>query len=214
MPPSRTTRLVVAVAAATLPFAASFTPMNHQSAYARTRVHAEAAEDRLSNSRDSSDADGHSVEITYEGRTTNVMAKPYETILMALERTGASRSLSLSSLPYDCQRGNCLTCSGKIKEGSNLSGIVRGDDGLAPHVSENIKKKGYVLTCSSYIVGDGVKLELGKNSDVWEETYKTQQESEETKRVGVEASAKLLRLVAESDVPKWKRETEETLKNS
>ena len=152
---------------------------------------------------------GHMVEISHEGRTASVFVQPHETILMALERNRSS--LSVSSLPFDCQRGNCLTCSGLVKEGS--SSIVRGDDGLAPAVGDNLRKKGFVLTCSSYVVGQGVKIELGQNDAAWTETYKTQPESG-MPDMGNAAAAKALRLAAEKDVPKWARDTEKTLKES
>ena len=153
--------------------------------------------------------EGHMVEISHEGRTASVFVQPHETILMALERNRSS--MALSSLPFDCQRGNCLTCSGLIKEGS--SSIVRGDDGLAPAVGDNLRKKGFVLTCSSYVVGQGVKIELGQNDAAWTETYKTQPESG-MPDMGNAAAAKALRLAAEKDVPKWARDTEKTLKES
>ena len=154
-------------------------------------------------------AEGHVVEISHEGRTGSVFVQPHETILMALERSRSS--LSMSSLPFDCQRGNCLTCSGLVKEGS--SSIVRGDDGLAPAVGDNLRKKGFVLTCSSYVVGEGVKIELGQCNDAWTETYKTQPESG-MPDMGNAAAAKALRLLAEKDVPKWAKDTEKTLKES
>lgn len=149
------------------------------------------------------------MEIKHEGRTASVVVHPHETILMALERNRSS--LSMSSLPFDCQRGNCLTCSGVVKEGS--SNIVRGDDGLAPAVGDNLRKKGFVLTCSSYVVGEGVKIELGQNEAAWTETYQTQPESG-MPDMGNAAAAKALRLAAEKDVPKWAKNTEKTLKES
>ena len=150
----------------------------------------------------------HSVEVTHEGRTTSVLVKPHETILMALERNRPSLS---ADLPFDCQRGNCLTCSGLVKEGS--SSIAHGDDGLAPAVGENLRKKGFILTCSSYVVGDGVKIELGQNDAAWTETYKTQP-SLGMPDTGNAAAAKAMRLAAEKDVPKWTRDTEKTLEKS
>lgn len=154
-------------------------------------------------------AKGHVVEVSHEGRTASVFVQPHETILMALERNRST--LSMSSLPFDCQRGNCLTCSGLVKEGS--SSIVLGDDGLAPAVGDNLRKKGFVLTCSSYVVGEGAKIELGQNDAAWTETYQTQPESG-MPDMGNAAAAKALRLAAEKDVPKWARDTEKTLKKS
>ena len=158
---------------------------------------------------DTAAREGHMVEITHEGRTENILVLPHETILMALERNRPS--MSLSSLPFDCQRGNCLTCSGIVNGGS--SSIVFGDDGLAPAVGENLRKNGFVLTCSSYVVGDGVKIELGQNDAAWTQTYKTQP-SLGMPDMGNAAAAKALRLAAEKDVSKWTRDTEKTLEKS
>jgi ferredoxin len=134
---------------------------------------------------------------------------------MALERTGAADELCVSSFPQDCRRGNCLTCTGRIKEGTASSAnLVRGEDGLAPHVSNDLARKGYVLTCSSFVVGEGLKVELGQNADVWEDTYRKRYENADSEKVGMHAQAKLLRLVAEGDVPKWTKDTEETLERS
>ena len=167
------------------------------------------AHEAAAGTTDAAAREGHMVEITHEGRTANVLVKPHETILMALERNRPS--MSLSSLPFDCQRGNCLTCSGIVNGGS--SSIVFGDDGLAPAVGENLRKNGFVLTCSSYVVGDGVKIELGQNDAAWTETYKTQP-SLGMPGIGNAAAAKALRLAAEKDVPKWTRDIEKTLEKS
>ena len=167
------------------------------------------AHEAAAGTTDAAAREGHMVEITHEGRTANVLVKPHETILMALERNRPS--MSLSSLPFDCQRGNCLTCSGIVNGGSYS--IVFGDDGLAPAVGENLRKNGFVLTCSSYVVGDGVKIELGQNDAAWTETYKTQP-SLGMPDIGNAAAAKALRLAAEKDVPKWTRDIEKTFEKS
>ena len=91
--------------------------------------------------------------------------------------------------------------------------LVFGDDGLAPAVGENLRKNGFVLTCSSYVVGDGVKIELGQNDAAWTETYKTQP-SLGMPDMGNAAAAKALRVAAEKDVPRWTRDIEKTLEKS
>ena len=182
-------------------------PSNLPAAAELSDASAEAHE--AADTTDTAAREGHMVEITHEGRTANVLVKTEETLLMALERNRPS--MSLSSLPFDCQRGNCLTCSGIVKGGS--SSIVFGDDGLSPAVGENLRKNGFVLTCSSYVVGDGVKIELGQNDAAWTETYKTQP-SLGMPDMGNAAAAKALRFAAEKDVPRWTRDIEKTLEKS
>jgi len=133
--------------------------------------------------------DGHVVEVHYEGRRTEVVVQRDESILSALERTGAARRLAISDPPFECRRGNCLTCAGRHAEGSLTSSVRRGEDGLSPYLSKEVRGLGYVLTCSSFVVGDGVKLELGSNSDAWEAVHTKRLESSDTERVGLEVSS-------------------------
>mmetsp|Transcript_3702 Transcript_3702/g.8352 ORF Transcript_3702/g.8352 Transcript_3702/m.8352 type:complete len:233 (+) Transcript_3702:106-804(+) len=223
LPPTCLAALCIAAAAP----ATAFIPSSAAALQHRRRPLHVVAADATSNNTGSNDnalicsadkrksQEGHKVEVSYEGRTINVAVRPNETILMALERTGAADELCVSSFPQDCRRGNCLTCTGRIKEGTASSAnLVRGEDGLAPHVSKDLARKGYVLTCSSFVVGEGLKVELGQNADVWEDTYRKRYENSDSEKVGMHAQAKLLRLVAEGDVPKWTKETEETLERS
>lgn len=155
---------------------------------------------------------GHIVEVSYEGRTAEVFVRRDESILSALERSGAVRRLAISDPPFECRRGNCLTCAGRHAEGSATSNLRRGEDGLSPYLSEEVRGLGYVLTCSSYVEGDGVKLDLGSNSDAWEDVHTSRLQSPETERTGLAAQAKLMRLTAEGNVPRWVQKTEEALK--
>jgi len=153
----------------------------------------------------------YSVEVSYEGRSCKIKVRPYETLLAAMERAGTADRLSLPSLPSDCRRGNCLTCSGRHAEGSKEASLARGDDGLSPHMSREVQKAGYVLTCSSFVVGDGLKMQLGENDDVWKAMYQTRIEDEMTEHIGRAAKARVIRRAAESNVPKWTKQTEKVL---
>jgi ferredoxin len=150
--------------------------------------------------------------VVHDGRACEVDAYLGETILAALERNGIMDRLCLPFLPSDCRRGNCLTCAGKVLSGNDA--IVRGEDGLSPQGSEELKRTGYILTCCSYVVADGAQIELDAKNEVWGDMYQarfTSREAEQTKR---ESVAHLLRLRAESNVPRWKAETEEALRKS
>ena len=59
-------------------------------------------------------------------------------------------------LPYLCRNGVCLTCTGKILEGFGPE--VRKDSQC--HNEDNIND-GYICTCSTYIGGPGVKIQMG-----------------------------------------------------
>ena len=129
-------------------------PSNLPAAAELSDASAEAHE--AADTTDTAAREGHMVEITHEGRTANVLVKTEETLLMALERNRPS--MSLSSLPFDCQRGNCLTCSGIVKGGS--SSIVFGDDGLAPAVGVYIRRRSGGGTIEFKGWTSGTKLEL------------------------------------------------------
>lgn len=160
---------------------------------------------------ESSEQEEYSVQVSYEGRSCEIHVRPYETLLAAMERTGAADQLSLPSLPSDCRRGNCFTCSGRHVDGSKKDSLVRGDDGLSPHMSREVEKAGYLLTCSSFVVSNGLKIRLGENDKVWNDMYKMRLEDERAVHIGRVAKARVIRRAAESNVPKWTKQTERVL---
>ena len=115
----------------------------------------------------------------------------------------------------DCRRGNCLTCTGRHAKGSAEKSLhPNQDDGLSPELSEQVERQGYVLTCSSTVVGDGLKLELGENYEVWNEIYAARFRSAEVQQIGRDAVAKQIRLIDEHDLQRWATKTENALRNS
>jgi ferredoxin len=153
----------------------------------------------------------HSIHVSYEGRSCEVPVRQDETILSALERSGAADKLSLPSLPSDCRRGNCLTCSARHVENSEKVSLVRAEDGLSPYMSKQVKKNGYILTCSSHVVGEGLKLELGENHKAWDDMYRLRVEGESAKVAGWRAMAKTVRMSDERNPDRWVVETEAVL---
>jgi hypothetical protein len=107
-----------------------------------------------------------------------------------------------------------LTCVGTHATESNESSIVHGEDGLSPHISKQARKRGYILTCSSYVVGDGVKLQIGDNNKAWDYLFRERLEEESTQLAGREAMAKVIRISAERNVVDWAKETEEVLRKT
>lgn len=81
-------------------------------------------------------------------------------------------------------------------------------------MSNWIEEKGYILTCSSKVVGDGLELRLGENSNAWEEVYKKRLEDDHAKRVGWAAMAKTKRNSDEKNIPRWTEEVEGVMENS
>jgi ferredoxin len=156
----------------------------------------------------------YSLQVSYEGRSCKTTIRPGESILAALERTRAADQLAMPDMPFDCRRGNCLTCVGMHEPHSHTGNLVRGENGLSPFMSQQAEKRGYILTCSSTIVGDGVKLRIGANHQAWEELYRGRLEEEESQLTGREAMAKVIRLNAERNVERWADETEEILRKS
>jgi ferredoxin len=156
----------------------------------------------------------HSVQVSYEGKSCEVFVGINETILTALERSDVRQHLELPELPSDCRRGNCLTCTGRHVDKSRQSNLRRLEDGLAPHISEEVAKRGYVLTCSSRVVGDGVKIELGENHKVWKAMFSDRLQDEETQLEGRAAMAKTIRKYDERHYDRWEKETKATLKKT
>jgi len=173
--------------------------------------------DNMQNDDDASSS--YRLQVSYEGRTCQTQIRKGEPILTALERTGAADALSMPSLPSDCRRGNCLTCVGKhLPTSSGPSNLVRGEDGLSPSMSREAKKRGYILTCSSYITGHDVHLELGANQQAWDDLYRGRFEDESTQLIGRAAGraavAKTIRFHAEEFPEEWVKETEEILRKT
>ena len=96
---------------------------------------------------------------------------PNETILSALERSEVYDKLSVSSLPNQCRQENCLTCTGCHISNSAKSNVKNIDDGISPPMSENLSDSEYVLMYTSSITGNGMKLELGRHDEVWDDMY-------------------------------------------
>lgn len=154
----------------------------------------------------------YTLTVSYEGKSTQIHLSSNETVLSALERSNVAATLSLPEMPSDCRRGNCLTCAAKCRD--ETAPLRRGEDGLSPHLSKHVEKRGYVLTCSSFIQGNGVELELNKNADAWNEVYQLRIQDEATQLVAQAAVAKTIRMYDERHVEEWAKETEQVYQKS
>mmetsp|Transcript_6899 Transcript_6899/g.10905 ORF Transcript_6899/g.10905 Transcript_6899/m.10905 type:complete len:236 (-) Transcript_6899:1306-2013(-) len=156
---------------------------------------------------------GFTVRVVYEGRSCEILVGKDETILAALERHQISDRLSMPTnmIPSDCRRGNCMTCAASICS-PRAPNVTVTDDGLSPHMSRLMKEKGYILTCSSHVVGEGLELVLGENHEVWTEFYRRRLEDDQARFMGWAAMARARRKGDERNVPRWKKETESVLK--
>lgn len=81
-------------------------------------------------------------------------------------------------------------------------------------MSEQLQKRGYVLTCSSHVTGPGVHLDLDQHVRAWQEMYAQRFDEEETKRAARYAMARVIREFAETHVEEWTEETEEIYRTS
>jgi len=182
-----------------------------------------AGEDNNKNRDDEEDDGCYSVQVTYEDRTIGIRVRRGETVLSALERSGVADRLLLpsGSLPSDCRRGSCLTCSGRHLKGSSKSNVKPvdgssgkdglGRDGLSPSTSRHIDSRGYVLTCSSTVVGPGVRLQLGENESVWGDVQQDRFQDESAQILGRTCVARAMRLADEKNFPGWIDQAERML---
>lgn len=156
------------------------------------------------------------MKVTHENKTIALSISPNEPILQALERHDLQDKLSLHSLPQDCRRGNCLTCSGRMISGDRNRDIITHDDGLSPSMSNRISKKNIVLTCSSYVKNDGVHLELGVCDDAWREIWGSSEpwDDKEGERIRNDAVARAMRINDEKSLNRWIVKTEKMLLNA
>ena len=148
-------------------------------------------------------------------RSIEIPVIPGESILTALERAAGQGLTSATSVPSDCRRGNCLTCSAQHAPGSDHQHLqALQSNGLSPHVAHEIAQRGYILTCSSTVTGPGVQLTVGTNHDLWEFIYKERFETEEAQSTARSAMAKAIRMSAERNVDEWCEQTEKAYRES
>ena len=152
------------------------------------------------------------IKITHQNKTATIPIRSDEPILQALERHNLQDTLSLPSLPQDCRRGNCLTCSGRLLCGDLSQDIKLVNDGLSPSMSQKIQKQNIVLTCSSYVKTEGVHLEIGICDDAWREVYGSSNpwEDAEGERIKTDAVAKAMRVKDEKSLNRWALRTEKS----
>jgi len=160
----------------------------------------------------------YTITVHYENRSCDILVRSDETILIALERNQISlENLGLpnSSIPSDCRRGNCLTCTGTHASVSSRlasgTAVVCDGDGLSPHMSRTIQEKGYILTCSTRVVGEGLQLNLGENHKVWKDIYQDRLEEEPTQSAKWAAMARSRRRSDERNKARWEKHMEELL---
>ena len=145
--------------------------------------------------------DAFELSVVIEGRRKHILARTDETILSALERSG----LQIQA-PHDCRRGNCLTCSGKILAGPKDSLNEERDT----HLPSKARQEGMILTCCSSVAGPGLSIEIGQNDKAWKIAYRDRFVNEETKQIGLEASAKAMRSYAEQYPDEWIMKVEDS----
>ena len=180
--------------------------------------------DRFEDDRDDDNDDDttpspeYTITVYYEDRSCDIQARSDETILTALERNQMSLErlgLPNSMIPSDCRRGNCLTCTGTHASVSSRlasgTAVVCDGDGLSPHMSRTIQEKGYILTCSTRVVGEGLQLNLGENLNVWKDIYQDRLEEEPTQSAKWAAMARSKRRSDERNQDRWEKHMEKLI---
>eukprot|EP00667_Euglena_gracilis_P023071 EG_transcript_25938 len=92
--------------------------------------------------------DEFEVTVVWGGEERKLKVKGDQSILMACEEAGLH-------VPYLCRHGVCLECTGQVLEGNEHA---RRDSQC--HDAENVKA-GYICTCSTYVGGNGMKVQMG-----------------------------------------------------
>jgi len=170
---------------------------------------------------ENNDTTEYTITVHYEDSSCDILARSDETILTALERNQISLErlgLPNSMIPSDCRRGNCLTCTGTHASVSSRlasgTAVVCDGDGLSPHMSRTIQEKGYILTCSTRVVGEGLQLNLGENHKVWRDIYQDRLEEEPTQSAKWAAMARSKRRSDERNKARWEKHMEELIQQA
>ena len=145
--------------------------------------------------------DLYELSVIVNGKEQQIIARSNESVLTALERSG----LHIQP-PNDCRRGNCLTCCGRILSGAKDS-LKETPDTFLSHEAQ---QEGLFLSCSSSVVGNGLRIELGRNQDAWKIMFRDRFTNKKTEKIGQEASAKVMRSFAEKYPEKWLHDLEKT----
>jgi len=176
--------------------------------------------DRFEDEDNNTPSPEYTITVHYENRSCDIQARSDETILTALERNQLSLELlglPNSMIPSDCRRGNCLTCTGTHASVSSRlasgTAVVCDGDGLSPHMSQTIQEKGYILTCSTRVVGEGLQLNLGENHKVWKDIYQDRLEEEPTQSAKWAAMARSKRRSDERNKERWEKHMEGLLQD-
>jgi ferredoxin len=98
----------------------------------------------------------YDVEILFHGEKYIIPIHEEQTLLEGIEGYGLT-------VPYSCRAGVCMTCAAKIIEGD----VDLGDIALM----DNLKGEGFVLTCSGKPRSKGIKLEMNKFDQVYDQQY-------------------------------------------
>jgi hypothetical protein len=81
-------------------------------------------------------------------------------------------------------------------------------------MSRTIQEKGYILTCSTRVVGEGLQLNLGENHKVWRDIYQDRLEEEPTQSAKWAAMARSKRRSDERNKARWEKHMEELIKQA
>ena len=102
--------------------------------------------------QDISDGDARVFKIEYVKEGLTVEVRENQTLLEAGEEQGWD-------MPYACREGSCLSCAGKITNGSAAELVFHDDQEM---ISQDELNSGYCLTCVAYPVSD-LRLETGES---------------------------------------------------
>mmetsp|Transcript_5482 Transcript_5482/g.8759 ORF Transcript_5482/g.8759 Transcript_5482/m.8759 type:complete len:184 (-) Transcript_5482:9-560(-) len=109
--------------------------------------------------------------IGVDGEKKTVQMGDGDTILDSLENANIEA-------PHSCRTGLCTDCAAFVKAG--LNNIKLDAAVLDPAVSA----RGFILTCSSSVVGPGVEMELGKHEEMYDAQYGTFRDDHEAAQKG------------------------------
>ena len=102
--------------------------------------------------------------------TRNRVTSPRSSTWTSHARAARERRGADGRPPSDCQRGECFSCAGRLLPNSTGAFTIAQPGGLETRLPERAAADDFVLACSMFITGPGVRVEFADEhvSEVWE----------------------------------------------
>lgn len=137
-----------------------------------------------------------SIELLHPGSPPAVLLAETTQPLLTIAEMAGFRA------PSECRRGNCLSCAARLLPGSSWNYATDPDTFLC----DEARDAGFILTCCTYPVGPGLKLQLEQQSEAFQIQFYDRLTA--GREAGTVASAKTVTNYNMRHITRWMEQTE------